>query len=523
MPEQSIRKWRGFLFSVLVAIGMTASPGCWTETKVPRSLIPSFPGLTLKVGAIEDAGLLVGVSAQTGEWKASRHGDLSIHDQPLSLQSVGDVDVLLFPGHLLGTLMDAGALATIPNEAIMPPAPNEPAEVGERDRSEDEPKREDTFHYMDLAPAYRDQVTRYGNDRVALPVGGSALVLIYRRDAFERDAIVAAAREKGLKLEPPKTWVELDALARFFEGRDWNGDGSPDHGIALVLGADAEGLGNATYLARAASLGQHPDHFSFLFDAEKMTPRIDTPPFVEALQGTIALKASGPPGLEKFDGGAVREAFHSGKVAMLIDRAELASNWSHGKRLAVAPLPGSERVFDPTSKSWVSPPGRNAPSYLPHGGGWLAGVRRDLSGSQLEAAIDFIRYLAGPESANRIRSERAFPMLPFRISQMSQGLPDPTLAPDVDSRLWSDATSRTLLSDRVVPGLRIPGTEGYLEDLAKGRAATLAGEDLHKALEGVARAWAERTKTLGPKRQTWHYRRSLNLRTTSSEPPQPGT
>ncbi len=208
---------------------------------------------------------------------------------------------------------------------------------------------------------------------------------------------------------------------------------------------------------------------------------------------------------------------------MLIDRAERASNWSHGKRLGVAPLPGSERVFEPTSKSWVKPPGRNAPSYLPHGGGWLAGVRRGVSGSQLEAGIDFIRYLASPESSDRIRGERSFPMLPFRISQMSEGLPDPTSAADVDSRLWSDAVSRTLLSDRVVPGLRIPGAEGYLEDLDKGRAAALTGEDPRKALEGVARAWAERTKALGPKRQTWHYRRSLNLRATSAEPPEPGT
>ncbi len=78
-----------------------------------------------------------------------------------------------------------------------------------------------------------------------------------------------AAAEKGLKLQPPRTWEELDALARFFQGRDWDGDGQPGHGIALVLGDDAEGLGNATFLARAASLGQHPDQFSFVFDSGK--------------------------------------------------------------------------------------------------------------------------------------------------------------------------------------------------------------------------------------------------------------
>src|SRR4029077_638955 len=116
-----------------------------------------------------------------------------------------------------------------------------------------------------------------------------------------------------------------------------------------------------------------------------------------------------------------------------------------------------------------------------------------------------------------------FPMHPWRMSQMGLGLPEPTSAPDVDSRLWSDAVSRTLLAERVVPVLRIHGASGYLDDLAKGRAAALAGESPQKALESVAQAWAARTKARGPKRQLWHYRRSLNLRATAPQPPEPGT
>jgi multiple sugar transport system substrate-binding protein len=516
-----MRKWRGM---VLVSIGLMALSGCWQETKAPGPSAPTFPGLTLKVGALECAEILEGVKAQRGDWQASRGGEISI-EPPVSVQSVKDVDVLIFPGDRLGELVDVNTLAKIPNETVMPPKPSASGDqTGEPDRStSEESKPDDPFQFMDIATGYRDQVTRYGNDRLALPCGGSALVLIYRRDAFERDANLAAAKEKGLKLQPPKTWEELDALARFFQGRDWDGDGSPDHGISAVLAADAEGLGNDTFLARSASLGQHPDHFSFLFDSEKMSPRIDTEPFVEALKAAVAWKASGPPGMEAFDADAARASFRAGKVAFLIDRAERFTTWSKGKRAGVAPLPGSDRVFDPSARAWVTPPGRNAPSYLPHGGGWLIGVRRGLSGTQQDAAIDFVKYLAGPESSNRIRAENAFPMLPVRTGQMSLGLPDPTSAPDVDTRLWADAVSRTLLTDRVVPGLRIPGAAGYLDDLAKGRQAALAGGDPHKALDGVARAWTERTRALGPKRQLWHYRRSLNLRATAPEPPEPGT
>ena len=113
-------------------------------------------------------------------------------------------------------------------------------------------------------------------------------------------------------------------------------------------------------------------------------------------------------------------------------------------------------------------------------------------------------------------------MLPVRTSQMGQGLPDPISAPDVDSRLWSDAVSRTLLAERVVPGLRIPGADGYLSDLSQGRVAAAGGEAPEKALAAVAKAWTERTKAAGPKRQLWHYRRSLNSLATLPQPPEPG-
>jgi multiple sugar transport system substrate-binding protein len=346
--------------------------------------------------------------------------------------------------------------------------------------------------------------------------------LVYRREAFTRPANLAAAITAGIKLEPPATWSQLDALAKFFQGRDWNGDGTADHGIAAVLGEDNEGIGNAAFLARAASLGQHRDQYSFLFDSDSMTPRIDSLPFVEALRGLIAWKQHGPEGIERYDGDAARQAFRSGTVPLLLDRAERATAWSHGQPVGVAPLPGSERVYEPTRKRWETPSTRNAPSYLPYGGGWLVGVKRGLTGTKRDAAFDLACYLVNPENANRLRAEKSFPMLPVRTSQLSQGLPDPTSAPDVDPRQWSDAVSRTLLAERVVPGLRIPEAAGYLADLSKARSVALAGKDPEAVLREVASAWTARTKQLGTQRQLWHYRRSLNALVTLPEPPKRG-
>jgi multiple sugar transport system substrate-binding protein len=472
---------------------------------------------------LQDPAILAGLSAQRGEWEASRLGAITIKDEPVrSTDQATSLDVLIFPGQELGNLVDAQVLDVIPNSLVLPPPPpeDEPAKTERTESPKESPT--EAFAYTDIAPVFREQVTKYGSDRMALPLGSSALVLVYRRDVFSRQANLDAARKAGITLQPPSTWPQLDSLAGFLEGRDWSGDGEPDHGIAAVLCEDSEGLGDSIYLARATSLAQHRDQYSFLFDIDSMTPRIDSPPFVEALRGVTAWKRFGPPGLDKFDGPAARQAFRDGKVALLIDRAEAARAWSGGHPVGVARLPGSDRVFEPLRRQWETSSSINVPSYLPSGGGWLVGVRRGLAGPQRDAALDLARYLASPENVIRLRAEATFPMLPVRSSQMALGLPDPISAPDVDSRQWTDAISQTLMAARVVPGLRIPDAAGYLQDLARARSAALEGKDPEAALREVSQAWAARNKALGNKRQLWHYRRSLNSLATLPQPPEHG-
>jgi multiple sugar transport system substrate-binding protein len=353
---------------------------------------------------------------------------------------------------------------------------------------------------------------------MGLPIGGSALVVAYRKKAFDDPATRQAAQAAGLTLEPPRTWEQFDALARFFHGRDWDGDGKPGSGVAIAWGPDPEGVGDSTFLARVASMALHPDQFSFLLNSETTEPRVTSPPFVEALKAMAALKAYGPPDAAKLDADAARKAFRSGKVALLIDRAERAGTWStEGSAVGVAPLPGSDRLFDFLANAWTDAKPTNRPSYLPHGGGWLVGVV--ATSPRREAALDFARHLAGPDSTNRLRAERGFPMLAVRSTQLAQGLTNPRSAPGVEPRGWSDAVSRTLNAARVAPGLRIPGATDYLADLAKARVAASEGEAPEKALADLARAWSDRTRGLGQARQTWHHRRSLNGLVTPPEPP----
>ena len=513
------RRWTNSWLIPILAI-----TGCGGSDVAPKPSAPTFAGVKISVAAVGEPTLLTTVNNQRGEWEASTGASAEVAKTAVEPAEAGQADLILFPGERLGDMIDAGLLMKIPEAIVQPPVKEkkEESKEDEPDSESDVEEPEDGLQFNDILPAYREQVTKWGSDRFALPYGGSALVLVINRAAFDRDANKEAAKTAGIALEPPKTWEQLDALATFLSGRDWSGDGQNDFGIVVAFGADAEGVGNGVFLARSASLGQHRDHYSLLFDSDSLAPRLTTPPFVEALEKVAAWKPLAPAGATEFDAVKAREAFRKGNVAFLIDRAERSSKWGSAegaKVVGVAPLPGSERVFEPSRKDWEKG-SLNRPSYLPFGGGWLIGVSSKASGAERDAAIDMMKYLASGETSNRTRSDRAFPTLPVRASQVGSGLPDPRSSYGVEPRSWSDAVSRTLGSLKVVPGLRIPNAPAYLADLDKERAAAIQGaETAEAALKKVSDAWAERNKANGFERRLWHYQRSLNSLVTSPEPP----
>ncbi len=495
----------------LFPILFLTSLGCPGPT-APSPPTKPFQGVVLTVAVVDEPGLVGLVGAQRGEWMGSRDAVVQVREQPLSSPlDLRDIDVVLFPGDRMGDIIDTAGLVELPEEIVSP-------------KSSNDSPTQDSMAFQEVFPAIRDQAIRQGRDRLALPIGGSVLVLVYRRDLLERPDVVKAAEEAGLKLTPPETWEELDALAKTLTCRDWDDDGQADFGIALALGRDPEGVGNATFLARAASLGQHPDHFSFLFDADTMKGRVASAPFVEALKALVSLRDAGPPEMSGFDANAAREAFRKGKAALLIDRAERAAEWVDPKgptvAVGVAQLPGSRRVFEPGRQVWISnldPP--NRPTFLPYGGGWMIGVTGTTEGVRRQAALDFAAYLASAETAARTLDQRDLPMLAVRSGLVGRGLPDPTRAKGVDGRRWSDAVQKSMLAARVVIGPRLPGSEADMADLDAARARAAQGEDAEGALKVLDDAWDERTKSYGLERRKWHYRRGLNSLSAAPKAP----
>jgi multiple sugar transport system substrate-binding protein len=374
--------------------------------------------------------------------------------------------------------------------------------------------------YQDLAQPLRERAGRYGETRFALPIGASALVLAYRRDAMESPTNQAAAKEHGLALNPPSTWAELDALARFFHGRDWDGDGQPDQGLAFASGPNPDS--DALFLSLAASFGLPPDYVSYLFDLDTMEPLVTAPPFERALESFLSLAKSSPENPKGLGAAAARAAFRSGRVALLLDRAEFVADWIDRKKplpIGVAPLPGSSQVYDPDRKAWVDANPPNAPPVLPSGGGWFAGLAARSNESARSAALDVVRFLACSESTRALSADPTAHMLPTRSALFAEGIPDPRAALGVDSSGWAAGIEAALDNPRAVPGLRVPDARGYMTDLSQARTRALAGTPPREALETLRAAWSERTKKLGLERQRWHYRRSLNRVASETPPP----
>ncbi len=503
---------RGF---AMVWLGLAAAMmgGCGGGSTSSGPSRPSFPGVSVPLAAVGDPAVLQPIRSWRGAWEQAVGGQVAVEPEPVGPKNLRGADVLVFPGDRLGDLVRSEALLVLRDSDIRTPMPLGPREA----------PPPDPLALAEIVPSEREEVSQWGDDRMGLPIGGSALVLAYRRDAFDSETNRKAAAATGLELKPPETWEQLDALARFFAGRDWDGSGRARGGIAAPLGDDPEGIADTLVLARAAALGAHPDHYDFLFDSGTMEPKIATPPFVEALAGVASWSKLAPPGGSPRTAQDARKAFRSGEAALLIDRAEAVRQWADAKHpvpIGVARLPGSPRVYDPRGRKWDTPATPNRPSYLPRGGGWLVGVSARVPKDRRAAALDLAKTLAGPEASRAIQADPAFPMLPVRSSALGVGLPFGGASLGIDSRAWGVAVAETLTNARVIPGLRIPGADAYLAEFARARGAAIAGTPPEAALLAASAAWAELSKKLGPRTQLWHYRRSLNRLITESTPPE---
>ena len=134
----------------------------------------------------------------------------------------------------------------------------------------------------------------YDGKLYGLPMQAQMLVMAYRKDVFD---------ELGLKA--PTTFAEMKDAAKKIQEQ-----GDIKYPIALPLLASADIV--TAYDAALGSLGVD------LVDAEAMTPNLDSPESVKALEELVSLKPFMDPQVTTFDQPAVQQQMYNGSAAMSI-------------------------------------------------------------------------------------------------------------------------------------------------------------------------------------------------------------
>ncbi|MFM7317925.1 MAG: ABC transporter substrate-binding protein [bacterium] len=479
----------GTLFT-LGGCGDTTSPTIPDPAAAPLAPPnPTFQGVKLKVSALEDPALAEVAADLVGEWQASRQGEVEIVAKPAAVAAGGldpAVDVWLIRGQKLGELIDT--------EAIEP--------LG--DLNADWAKR---------PPVFESIISRYGPDRYGVPLGTRMLVLAYRYDVVNAPAMQETIKKAGLSF-PPKTWDEFDKLITLLK--------QTLPGVLALPSSSEPGdhLLVDIFLARATAVGKHRDHFSFLFSAETMEPRIAGTPFADTLSALASLKPAG-----NLSPTQARNAFREGQAAFLIDYAENASLWARpdeNSKIGVLPLPGSFRVYEPDRKAYDKMQAIQPSAYLPAGGGYLAVLARGRTPEIQAAAKDLLVYFSSDSTATSWAADRRMAMCPTRDAMLAAGFVDPRIAPKVESGAWGESILAQITGENPVVGLRIPGSSSFLADLEAAVAAGMTGKAPATELENAAKKWKERVSAFGVQRLKWHYRRSLVRPVTDPKAPPRG-
>lgn len=365
----------------------------------------------------------------------------------------------------------------------------------------------DSPEYRDVMPHYQ-YVASWGGVPTMVPIDGDRHYLQFRRDLLDDPAFRAEFRKsRGRELEVPKTWPELQEVARFFHGRK-TADGQTISGMAEVTVSDAL-LGNY-FIKRAAPYAKHPAVTGgFYFDVETMEPLINTPGWVEALKDFVAAQDLYPKGGQTMSFFDTIATFGRGNVVFtdswddpFVEAMEPGNPLRN--KVAAALSPGSRKVWNRRTGAWESFPHVNYAPYIVYG--WSSGVAR--SSRHKDAAFDFLGFYASRENHRADLPVGRFGMNPFRQSDLDAQFWiekagwDPQVARAYVAMLEAQSLSRNRVLD-----LRIHRGQDYVYLLSVGVYRALTGRETPQAaLDEVARRWKELTRRIGVDVQRKAYR-----------------
>jgi multiple sugar transport system substrate-binding protein len=370
----------------------------------------------------------------------------------------------------------------------------------------------------DVLPAPRSLLS-YGGKKYMVANDHDGQVMYYRRDLLADPRHQTAFQQKyGYRLDVPKTWAQFRDVAQYFNGKDLNGDGVPDHGLTMALKAGNQGMFHFMSLSAPFVIG--PDNPQlYWFDPQSMKPLIESPGHVRALAALVDLVQFGPKDMLNWDLGKGWDHFLAGRAALTFSWADLGAlaqeEGSQVKgKIGTAPLPGTHEYYSIAQRKWVKTTQPNVVGNTT-GGSW-AGVISKYS--KAPEATYYLLALMATREKSQVYAVRGW-------DGIDPGRTFHFLPPDGTGRIetylkagWNEADVRDFLhayfnnfSNKLqFPYLRIPGAFSYWQALDVHLLHAVAGQSSPEAaLKATAVDFEEITIRLGREQQRRSYRASL--------------
>jgi len=403
----------------------------------------------------------------------------------------GDYDVIIYAADWAGDIMAPGYVLEISEEIL------------------------EQIDVDDVIPLYADRITTWGGVPYALPYDGDAHMLYYRKDLFANEDYQAGFEaEYGYPLAEPATWSQYADIAAFFNGKEVEtaGDTAPIFGALEAQRRNAQSYW--VYLSRATGYGKVPGNPCFFFSCDNMTPQVNNPGWVRALEEYVTIRDVGDPEMINYDVADTRTLFTTGTAVLNLD-------WGDVGTISVDPntsivqgdvgfgvLPGGDSYWDYEAGEWVM---ETNPAPFIAFGGWIISVTADSDVT--EAALDFAAFLASREMVNELAVTGGTGINPSRFSQLEDTAPWVAAGFDEESAAdYLDAIQNTINHPNAVLDIRITGSAEYLSTLDAEIARAVAGEiSAQEALDNVAVLWDAITDRLGRDAQLAQYKAAVGF------------
>ncbi|MCP4693272.1 MAG: extracellular solute-binding protein, partial [Desulfobacterales bacterium] len=368
--------------------------------------------------------------------------------------------------------------------------------------------------FDDIHPTFRDRLMEWDDKWIAVTIDGDLFNGYYRRDLFEDSGNRVDFKERyGYDLAAPDTWKQYSRVAEFFTGRV-GPDEKSLHGTSEAFARGGQAFW--TLFSRASAYTNHPDHpGAQFFDPGSMKAQIDNPGWTRAAEEYVDILRFCPPGAIDFGIVEAREAFVSGRTAMILDWGDAGQIAADPQRSAVKGkvgyfvLPGAHEIWNYKTGRWNHMAAPYKAPFLAFGG-WVGGVPKNSRNKA--AAWDYIMWYGNPENSLHDVVTSGTGVNPYRFTHFS----------NIDA--WTSVFSRRAASEylgvlsasinspNAAPDLRVPGFHNYTEALEILLARALKKElSVEQAMALTARQWERITDRLGREEQLSIYRSSMGL------------